>query len=92
MDKKELGNHELLLSKERDIFKNIFNRRLDKIDELYKTIDYTDLKFIVNGSDLETSFSKLKDLVAFLDSIKKHEILIEEARHKQEEFNGYLKK
>ena len=92
MDKKELGDHELLLSKERDIFKNIFNRRLDKIDELSKTIDYIDLKFIVNGSDLETNFSKLKDLVAFLDSIKKHEILIEEARHKQEEFNGYLKK
>ena len=48
----------------------------------YKTIDYGDVKFIVNSSDLETDFSELKDPVAFLDSIKKPEILIEEARHK----------
>ena len=57
----------------------------------YKTINYGDVKFIVNSSDLETDFSELKDPVAFLDSIKKPEILIEEARHKQKKFNRYLK-
>ena len=31
-NKKEQGNNDLLLSKEREIFKNIYNRRLDKID------------------------------------------------------------
>ena len=35
-NKKQLGNNELLLSKEREIFKNIPNKRLDKIDELSK--------------------------------------------------------
>ena len=59
-----------MLSKERDIFKNIFNKRLDKIDELSTAIDNGDLKFIVNSSGLETDFSELKDAVAFLDSIK----------------------
>ena len=59
-----------MLSKERDIFKNIFNKRLDKIDELSRAIDNGDLKFIVNSSGLETDFSELKDAVAFLDSIK----------------------
>ena len=85
-------DNELLVSKKREIFKNICNKRLDNIDELSKTIDYGDLKFIVNGSDLETNFSELKYPAAFRDSIKKREISIEEARHKQEEFNRYLKK
>ena len=33
-NKKQLGNNELLLSKERQIFKEINNKRLDKIDQL----------------------------------------------------------
>ena len=80
-----------MLSKEREIFKSIYNKILDKIDELSKKIDYGDLKFIVNSSGLETDFSEIKDPVAFLDSIKNCEISIEEARHKQEEFNRYIK-
>ena len=39
---------------EREIFKNINNKRLDKIDALSKPIDYCDLKFIVNSGGLET--------------------------------------
>ena len=50
------------------------------------------MKFIVNSSDLETNFSKLKDLQAFLDNIKKREILIEETLNEEEAFNRYLKK
>ena len=50
------------------------------------------LKFIFSRSGKETNFSELKDLVTFHDSIKKREISIEEARHKQEKFNRYIKK
>ena len=81
-----------MLLKERDIFKNIYNKKLDKIDEIPKTIDYGDLKFVVSSSGRETNFSELKDSVAFLDSIRKHEISIEEGLHKPEEFIRYLKK
>ena len=73
-----------MISKEREIFKNIYSKRLDKIDELSKIIHYGDLKFNVNSSTLETNFSELKYPVAFLDSIKKREMSIKEARHKQE--------
>ena len=45
-----------------------------------KKIDYDNLKFIVNSSCIETDISELKDSVAFLDSIKKREISIEEQR------------
>ena len=87
------GNTELMLSKEREIFKNIcYYQRLNKKDELSKKIDYGYLKFIVNSSGLETDFSELKGRVAFLDNTKKREISIEEARIKQKESNRYLKK
>ena len=81
-----------MLSKEREIFKNIYNKRLNKIDELSEKIDYGDLKFIISSSDTETNFCELKDPVPFLDSIRKREISIEEARHKQEVFDRYLNK
>ena len=72
-----------MLSKKREIFKNIYNKSLDKTDEFSEKIDYGDLKFVANNNGLETNFSELKDPVAFLDNIKKLEISIEEARYKQ---------
>ena len=39
----------LLLSKEGEIFKDIYNKRLDKIEEL-NTIDYNSLKYVVLSS------------------------------------------
>ena len=50
------------------------------------------LKSVISSNSKETDFSKLKDLVPFLDSIRKREISIEEARHKEEEFSRHLKK
>ena len=52
-NKKQVANinadykNELLLSKEREIFKNIYNERFDKIEELFKITDYDNLHFIV---------------------------------------------
>ena len=81
-----------MLSKERETFKSIYNKILDKINELSKTIDYGGLKFISSSSSTETDFSELKDPVAFPDSIRKREIRQKETRHNQEKFNNYLKK
>ena len=81
-----------MLSQEREIFKNIYSKGLDKIDKLSKKIDYDDLTFIVNSSGLRTDFSKLKDPIASVDSFKNLEILIEEERYNQKEFNRYLRK
>ena len=37
----------LLLSKEREIFKDIYNKRLDKIEEINNEIDYDDLDYVI---------------------------------------------
>ena len=36
LDNKQPGNNELLVLKEREIFKNIYNKRINKMDELSK--------------------------------------------------------
>ena len=60
---------------------------MNKINELSKNIDCGDLKFTVTSTSVVTNFSELKDPVPFLDSIKKRETSIEEARFKQIEFD-----
>ena len=40
----------LLLSKEREIFKDIYNKRLDKIEELSNKIDYDNLQYVAVNS------------------------------------------
>ena len=61
----------LLLSKEREIFKDIFNKKLDKIEEMNNEIDYNDLDYVVLSSDMEYKFSVEKDPISLLNAIKK---------------------
>ena len=51
---------ELLISKEREIFKNFYNKKLDKIEELANKVNYDDLKYLTESSNIETDFSVKK--------------------------------
>ena len=82
--------NKLLISKEREIFKDIYNKRLDKIEELNNKIYYDDLKYVVESSGDEYRFYKLKDAITFLDDIKKDKILIKEAKYQQQNYYSYL--
>ena len=77
----------LLISREIEIFKVIYNKRLDKIEELNNKIDYDNLKYVVekNGvkkDSVEYDFNKIKDPITFLNDIKKGKISIQEAKDK----------
>ena len=61
----------LLLSKEREIFKDIYDKRLDKIEELNNKIDYDNLKYVAVSSGKTYDFSTLKDPISLLEEIKK---------------------
>ena len=82
--------NELLFPKEKEIFKNIYSNRLNKIKELTRKIDYDDLKFIAQSSGNKTDFTEIEDLIVFLNNIKKGELTREKAKDLQE-FNKYLK-
>ena len=69
--KKRLANvnyyeDKLLLSKEREIFKNIYNKRLDKIKELIENIDDNNLDFVALSTGRKPDFSKKDDPLTFL--------------------------
>ena len=80
----------LLILKEKEIFKDIYNKRLDKIEELNNKIDYNNLKYVDVSSGNEYSFDKLDDLLVLLNDIKKGKISLEEAKNQQQNYRNYL--
>ena len=71
------------------MFKNSYNKRLNKIEELDSKINYDVLDFITERTNRKTDFSKKKGPVAFLNGIKTNQITIEQAKDSQEDFNNY---
>ena len=70
--KKQLVNDyedKLLHSKEREIFQNIYNKRLDKIKGITGKIDDNNLVFTTISTRINTDFSKKMDLLTFLNKI-----------------------
>ena len=94
-DNKQLVNKDdykdkLLLSREGEIFKDIYNKRLDKIEELNNKIDYNNLKHIAVNNRTSYNFSELEDPLTFLNEIKKGETSLEEAKATQQNYLEYL--
>ena len=81
----------LLLSKEREIFKDNYNKRLDKIEELNNEIDYDNLDYFVFKSNMEYNFSMEKDTITFLNDIRKGETSVEEAKDRQKKLSRLFK-
>ena len=73
----------LLVSKVREIFKDIYNKSLDKIEELNNSIDYNNLEYAAYRSKKIYDFSKLVDPLTLLDEIKKSKISLEQAKNNQ---------
>ena len=69
----------LLLSKEREIFKDIYNKRLDKIEEINNKIDYNNLNYVVVRTSDEYNFNNLDDPLTLLNNIKKGKISMKKA-------------
>ena len=96
-NKKQLTNtnandykNELWISKEREIFKNIYNKKLDKIEKLANKFNYDDLKYVTESSAIETDFSVKANPVYFFNNVKTNKITIEKTKASLEDFNKYL--
>ena len=80
----------LLLSREREIFKDIYNKRLDKIEELSNKIDSNNLNYVSVNNRTSYNFSELEDPLTLLNDIKKGETSLEEAKVAQQNYLNYL--
>ena len=81
--------NKLLLSREREIFKNIYKKRLDKIEELSKKIYYNNLKYTVISNGEEFEFDKSKDPLLLRNDIKKCKKSLEEGKNLQQDYDKY---
>ena len=59
----------LLFSKEREIFKDSYNKRPNRIEELNNKIDYNNLKYPIFATKNLLDSSELTDPLTFLDKI-----------------------
>ena len=82
--------NKLLFSKERKIFKDIYNKRLDKIEEMNNKIDYDDLEYVVLSNDMAYNFSVEKDPISLLNDIKSGKTTLKEATDAQQNYLYYL--
>ena len=80
----------ILISKEREIFRDIYHDRLDQIQRSSDDIDYNNLNYKVMSSGKEYKFDRLKDPLVFLNDIKQGKISIQEAKNTQKDYNKYL--
>ena len=81
----------LLHSKEREIYRKIYNKRLDKIEELTEKINDDNLIFTIISTGKTIDFTKKDDPLIFLNKIQERKITIEEAKESQKDFDKYLK-
>ena len=89
INKDEGYKDKLLLSKEREIFKDIYNKRLDKIEELSNKIDYDNLKYVAVVTGDEYDFNNLDDPLTLHNNMEKGKISMEKAIEQQYNFRKY---
>ena len=81
--------NKLLCSKEREIFKDIYNKKLDEIEEMNNKIDYNDLEYVVLSNDMACNFSVEKYPISLLNDIKSGKTTLKEAKDAQENYRYY---
>ena len=82
----------LLHSKEREIFRKIYKKRLDKIEELSKKIDDNNLILTTLSAGETIDFTGKNYLLTLLKKIRDSKITLERAKELQEDLNNTIKK
>ena len=62
---------ELLLTKEREMFRDIYNDKLEQMQRANFDVDYNNLKYFVASTGKQFDFSESEDHLVFLNYIKK---------------------
>ena len=81
---------ELLVSKEREIFKDIYNDRLEQIERFDNDIDYNNLSYEFIKSGNKCKFDGFEDPLQFFNNTKNGKISVKEAKNIQKEYNKKL--
>ena len=82
----------LLHSKEQEIFRKIYNKSLDKIEELPEKIDDNNLVFAILSTGETIDFTRKNNPLTLLKKIRNGKITLETANELQKDLNNAIKK
>ena len=78
------------MSKQKEIFNELVDERLEKIVGLDKKVNSNDLTQKCKGNTADAKFDKFDNAFNIMDKIKNGKISLEEAKNNQEKFKIYL--
>ena len=78
------------MSKQKEIFNELVDERLEKIVGLDKKVNSDDLTQKCKGNTADAKFDKFDNAFNIMDKIKNGKISLEEAKNNQEKFKIYL--
>ena len=80
----------LTLSKQKEIFEELANKRIDEIQNLSKQTDFNNLTYYSKGKSAQKYFVGFKGPLGFYKNMKEGDIKLEKAEEKQKEFKSDL--
>ena len=79
-----------MISKQKEIFNELADKRLNEITELDKKVNRDDLMYRCKGKTSDETFNKYDNALDLIDKIKNGKIKLVEAKNGQEEFRSDL--
>ena len=81
-----------LISKQKEIFNELVDERLEKITDLDKKVNSDDLIYRYKGNTADVKFDKFDNALDIIDKIRDGKIDLADVKNNQEKFKSYLGK
>ena len=79
-----------LISKQKEIFNELVDERLEKINDLDKKVNRNDLIYKYKGNTPDLRFDKFDNVFDIIDKIRDGKIDVTDVKNNQEKFKSYL--
>ena len=79
-----------LISKQKEIFNELVDERLEKITDLDKKVNSDDLIYRYKGNTADAKFDKFDNALNIINKIQNAEISLADVKNNQEKFKSYL--
>ena len=79
-----------LISKQKEIFNELVDERLEKITDLDKKVNSDDLIYRYKGNTADAKFDKFDNALNIINKIQNGEISLADVKNNQEKFKSYL--
>ena len=81
-----------MISKQKEIFNELVDERLEKITDLDKKVNSDDLIYRYKGNTADVKFDKFDNALNIINKIQNGEIKLEDVKYNQEKFKSWRNK